>query len=134
MPAWSFALRLLLCLVVALNGASPVVAVMHAHATQLASASTHPAGHRACHETAPMSATAPRGETHVDTGHAGDHDMDGGCCGTLDCACACIHHAPAAAPAMLAGAQDRPRMDVPGGTRPGHAPPPSSVQIRPPIG
>jgi hypothetical protein len=132
MPAWSFALRLLLCLMLALNGAMP------AHANANATATAAPRAHEApeampCHAEAVPSVHADAGVASVSRAGGSNH-ADTDCCGADACRCACVQLAQAVLPAITTTAPGPLRAVLRGESGSSRGSPNWPVQIRPPIG
>src|SRR5690606_22471111 len=126
----SLALRLVLALLLVLNGIGTVSAVARAssmHGGHPAVAVPAPAGHCA---DSPVPDHADHGVAASEA--CGDH-ADSGCCGSAACDCACTH---AASSALLPSAV-RPlafeRQAMPAADPSGHAAPALPLPIRPPI-
>ena len=128
MPAWSIALRLLLCLLLVLNAAAPAWAGEHVHGGVAQAQNAPP-----CH-----AATSEPGSTAIAADDAGalasDAGMPADCCDGDACACACLHHAPAAGTTMPGLAAPMRSPALIGRPEAARAPPPVPVLIRPPIG
>lgn len=147
MSPWSALLRVVLILVLVLNGAGTAAAsvtmmraTMPADASMATSAALKTSAMQEipCHDMAGMTAkaaspdTAAQAPVHAKPGK--DKPMAPDCCRGGTCQCACMQAAHAALPTMPALALVSPHSDVPHPMRTGHADPALPHLIRPPIG
>ncbi len=148
MSPWSALLRVMLIVVLVLNGAGTAAASVTtmqatmpegtsatARATQKVSAMR--AG-MPCHDMAQMTAKAAPSDAAM---QAPDHAARGkgkpvapDCCKAGTCQCACVQAAQAVLPVALAFALVSPHSDVPHPMHAGHADPALPHLVRPPIG
>lgn len=148
MNPWSVLLRVVLIVVLVLNGAGTAAAsvtAMRAAMPEGASTNTHamqvPSVMRAdmpCHDMAQMMTVAASPDEALQApGHASHGKGKAAtpdCCKSGACQCACTQAMHAALPAMPAFAVDSPHSDVAHPMPIGHADPALPHLVRPPIG
>lgn len=148
MTPWSVLLRMVLIVVLVLNGAGTAAAsvtmmrgAMPEHASTAAPAAQKPSALQAalpCHDMAKMAVTAASPDTAAQApdhaAHAKGKPAAPDCCKSGTCQCACMQAAHAALAAMPAFALVSPHSDVSHPMPAGHADPALPHLVRPPIG
>lgn len=145
MNPYSVLLRLLLVVVLVLNGTGTAAASVTMPAGMAGSAPTEiavapeTAGAQAempCHEMAAEAVSPDMAATQASAHHPSDDGQPAApdCCKTGACHCACMQAAQAALPAMPAFGFVPPHSDVPHPMYLGHAEPALPHLVRPPIG
>lgn len=145
MRSGSLLLRLLLSLVLALNGVATAIAATHVPASMqdpvavvTATPATAGAEHGHCHDgdadrDADVGTSVDPAHGHDTAGHAQDMPAGGDCCESGACRCDCVPVAHAALPAGVPGMAlvGRAHMGLPPG--PAHPAPALPEPVRPPI-